>query len=132
MEGQLIRYFSVNYLSGMLTLDDMVTENDEGLTTILDDALSSCQEIPFMAIDNGKTPDECEEKVSKILSGTVKSFKMEHIKAFPFQGYHTEKKSYLRIYTNGTGERKKAIQTIQENNFETASDDMWSFHRKIA
>ncbi|CAI2197433.1 13191_t:CDS:2, partial [Funneliformis geosporum] len=40
--------------------------------------------------------------------------------------------SYLRIYTNGTGERKKAIQAIQVNNFETASDDLYSFHRKIA
>ncbi|CAI2199260.1 3877_t:CDS:2, partial [Funneliformis geosporum] len=27
-------------------------KNDEGLTAILDDALSSHQEIPFMAIDN--------------------------------------------------------------------------------
>ncbi|CAI2176400.1 9237_t:CDS:2 [Funneliformis geosporum] len=41
-----------------------------------------------------------------------------------------EEKSYLRIYTNGTGERKKAIQDIQENNFETASDDLYSFHHK--
>ncbi|CAI2196666.1 8991_t:CDS:1, partial [Funneliformis geosporum] len=58
----------------------------------------------------------------------VKSFKIEHIKAFPFWGYHTEKKSYSQIYTNSTGERKKTIQAIQENNFETASDDLYSFH----
>ncbi|CAI2188825.1 1646_t:CDS:1, partial [Funneliformis geosporum] len=65
-------------------------------------------------IPDGETPDKCKEKVSEILSGIVKSYKIEHIKAFPFWGYHTEKKSYLRIYTNGTGERKKAIQAIQE------------------
>ncbi|CAI2195061.1 14825_t:CDS:2, partial [Funneliformis geosporum] len=41
-----------------------------------------------------------------------------------------EEKSYLRIYTNGTGEKKKAIQAIQENNFVTASDDLYSFYRK--
>src|SRR4051794_37335818 len=52
MEGKLIHYFGVKYLSDMPTLDDIVAENDEGLTTILDDALSSCQEIPFMAIDS--------------------------------------------------------------------------------
>ncbi|CAI2191329.1 15791_t:CDS:2 [Funneliformis geosporum] len=83
-------------------------------------------------VPDGETPDKCEEKVSEILSGIAKSYKIEHIKAFPFRGYHSEKKSYLRIYMNGTGERKKAIQAIQENNFETASDDLYSFHRKVA
>jgi hypothetical protein len=61
----------------------------------------------------------------------VKSFKIEHIKAFPFRGYYTEKKPYLWIYTNSTGERKKAIIAVQDNNFETASDDLYSFHRKL-
>ncbi|CAI2177952.1 1735_t:CDS:2 [Funneliformis geosporum] len=28
--------------------------------------------------------------------------------------------------------RKKAIQAIQENNFKTASDNLYSFHRKVA
>src|SRR6185437_1003718 len=37
-------------------------------------------------VPDGKTPDECEEKVREILSGIVKSFKIEHIKAFPFRG----------------------------------------------
>ncbi|CAG8744507.1 1715_t:CDS:1 [Rhizophagus irregularis] len=83
-------------------------------------------------VPDGETPDECEEKVSEILSGIVKSFKTEHIKAFPFRGYYVEKKPYLRIYTNSTGERKKAIIAVQDNNFETASDDLYSFHRKVA
>ena len=176
MKGQVIHYSGEKYLSSIPTLDDIVAKNDEGLTAILDDALSSCQKISFMAIDSegssekikgmyryvlrlygrlingqmalvtligiqvffdilipdGETPDECEEKVSEILSGIVKSFKMEHIKAFPFRGYYREKKPYLRIYTNGTGERKKAIEAVQDNNFETASDDLYSFHRKVA
>jgi hypothetical protein len=176
MEGQVISYSGEKYLSGTPTLDDIVAGNDEGLTAILEDALSKQQKIPFMAIENegsteringtyryvlclygrlingqkalvtlkdiqvffdilvpdGETPDECEEKVSEILSGIVKSFKMEHIKAFPFRGYYREKKPYLRIYTNGTGERKKAIEAVQDNNFKTASDDLYSFHQKVA
>ncbi|CAJ0645378.1 10703_t:CDS:2 [Entrophospora sp. SA101] len=31
-----------------------------------------------------------------------------------------------------TGDRKKALQAIQDKNYETASDDMYSFHCKIA
>ena len=42
MKGQVIRYSSEKYLSSIPTLDDIVAENDEGLTAILDDALSSC------------------------------------------------------------------------------------------
>ncbi|CAI2196940.1 1604_t:CDS:2, partial [Funneliformis geosporum] len=51
-------------------------------------------------VPNGETSDKCKEK------------------------------SYLRIYMNGTGKRKKAIQAIQEKNFETTSDDLYSFHQK--
>ena len=83
-------------------------------------------------VPDGETPDECEEKVSEILSGIVKSFKTEHIKAFPFCEYYREKKPYLRIYTNSTGKRKKAIIAVRDNNFETASDDLYSFYRKLA
>ena len=42
MKGQVIRYSGEKYLSSIPTLDDIVAENDEGLTAILDDALSSC------------------------------------------------------------------------------------------
>ena len=176
MEGQVIRYSSEKFLSDLLTLDDIVAGNDERLISILNDALSNCEKIPFMAIDsegatkkikeiyryilrlyghliNGQKAlvtlvsiqvffdilvsdreilDECEEKVNKILSSIVKSYKIEYIKAFPFHGYHTEKKTYLRIYTNSTGGRKTAIKAVQNNNFETASDDLYSFHRKVA
>ncbi|CAB5210814.1 unnamed protein product [Rhizophagus irregularis] len=71
-------------------------------------------------------------KVRDILSGEVETQKIEHIKAFPFRGYHTEKKTYLRIYMSGTGKRKTAIKAVQDNNYETASDDLYSFHRKVA
>ena len=38
-EGQVIRYSDEKYLSGISTLDDIVVRNDEGLMTILKDAL---------------------------------------------------------------------------------------------
>ncbi|RHZ74787.1 hypothetical protein Glove_219g179 [Diversispora epigaea] len=76
-------------------------------------------------------PDECESKIRDIISGSVKSFRIDHIKAFPFRGYNTEKKPYIRIYTNGIGARRKAIKVVQDNNFETASDDIYSFYRKV-
>ncbi|GBC48200.2 DNA polymerase family B-domain-containing protein [Rhizophagus irregularis DAOM 181602=DAOM 197198] len=83
-------------------------------------------------VPDGETPDECEMKIRDILSGEVDTQKIEHIKAFPFRGYHTEKKTYLRIYMSGTGKRKTAIMAVQDNNYETASDDLYSFHRKVA
>ena len=33
---------------------------------------------------------------------------------------------------SGTGKRKTAIKAVQDNNYETASDDLYSFHRKVA
>ncbi|RIA80875.1 ribonuclease H-like domain-containing protein [Glomus cerebriforme] len=79
-------------------------------------------------VPDGETPDECEMKVRDILSGEVETQKIEHIKAFPFRDYHTEKKTYLRIYMSGTSKRKTAIKAVQDNNYETASDDLYSFH----
>ncbi|CAB4401224.1 unnamed protein product [Rhizophagus irregularis] len=53
--GQVIRYSSKKYLTGIPTRDDIVAKNDDpegsGLTAVLEDALSNCQEIPFMAVD---------------------------------------------------------------------------------
>ncbi|CAI2189502.1 6052_t:CDS:1, partial [Funneliformis geosporum] len=79
----------------------------------------------------GKSPDDCEKKVRDILSDLVKTLKIEHIKAFPFYRYHEEKKTYLQLYTSGTGKRKTAIKAIQDNNFKTASDDLYLFHHKV-
>ncbi|CAJ0841904.1 11944_t:CDS:2 [Entrophospora sp. SA101] len=176
--SQLLRYFSGDYLTGLPTHNDIVAENDEGLTVILQETLSKrgdCKcsiDIPFMAVDfegssekiseknhyilrlygsliNGQkavvtltgiqiffdilipdseSVDEFKIKIDEILCNTINIYKIEHIKAFPFH----EKKSYLRIFTLGTGDRKKALQAIQDKNYETASDDMYSFHCKIA
>ncbi|CAG8735143.1 14395_t:CDS:2, partial [Dentiscutata erythropus] len=158
------------------TRNDIVAENDEGLSAILNNALAKREKISFMAIDfeelsekigkknhyvlrlygsliNGQkavvtltgiqiffdilvpdneTINEFRIKIDEILSNMINIYKIEHIKAFLLHGYHTEKKSYLQIFILGSGDRKKALQAIQDNNFETASDDMFSFHRKIA
>jgi len=42
-------------------------------------------------VPDGESPDECETKIRDILSGSVKTFSVEHTKAFPFRGYHTGK-----------------------------------------
>src|SRR2546421_4733034 len=174
--GQLLRYFGGDYLTGLPTRDNIVAENDEGLSAILNNALAKREEIPFMAVDfegssekigeknhyilrlygsliNGQkavvtltgiqiffdifvpdneSVDDFKTKIDEILCNTINIYKIEHIKAFPFRGYNIEKRSYLRIFTLGSGDRKKALQAIQDNNFETASDDMFSFHHKIA
>jgi hypothetical protein len=41
MEGQVVRYSGGNYLNGIPSRDDIIAENDEGLTAILEDAISS-------------------------------------------------------------------------------------------
>ncbi|RGB29794.1 DNA polymerase family B-domain-containing protein [Rhizophagus diaphanus] len=88
MEAQVIHYSSANYLNGISTRDNIVAENDGGLTAIFNNALSNYQKIPFMAVNFGGS----SEKIDK----------------------------------------KKILQAIQDNNFETASDDISSFYRKIA
>ncbi|PKY60484.1 hypothetical protein RhiirA4_484237 [Rhizophagus irregularis] len=116
MEAQVIRYFGKNYLNGIPTRDDIVAENDGGLTAILDNALSNYQEIPFMAVDFGGSSEKIGEKNcyvlrlygslinDKILCSTINAYKIKPIEAFPFCGYHTEKKLYLRVFTHGTGD----------------------------
>src|ERR1043165_3358594 len=60
MKGnQVIRYSGEKYLSGIPTRDNIVAENDERLTAILEDVLFNYQEIPFIAID-------CEGSSKKI------------------------------------------------------------------
>ena len=52
MEAQVIRYSGEKYLLGLSTLDDIVVGNDEGLTLILENALSKQQNILFITIEN--------------------------------------------------------------------------------
>ncbi len=83
-------------------------------------------------VPDNESVDDFKIKIDEIICNTINIYKIGYINAFPLRGYHTEKKLYLHIFTLGTGDRKKALQAIQDKNFETASDDMFSFHRKIA
>jgi hypothetical protein len=67
MEGQVICYSGEKYLSGIPIRDDIVAENDEGLTTNLDDALSSRQEIPFIATDNEGSSQKIKGKYCRAM-----------------------------------------------------------------
>src|SRR3954453_6073854 len=67
MEAQVIRYSGENYLNGIPTQNNIVAENDEGLTAILNDALFSRQEIPFMAIDNEGSSEKINGKYRYVL-----------------------------------------------------------------
>ncbi|RGB36782.1 hypothetical protein C1646_757664 [Rhizophagus diaphanus] len=66
-EGQVIRYSGEKYLSGIPTRDNIVAENDEGLTAILEDALFNCQEILFMATDNEGSSQKINGKYCYVL-----------------------------------------------------------------
>ncbi|CAB4382672.1 unnamed protein product [Rhizophagus irregularis] len=86
-------------------------------------------------IPEKESVDDFKIIINKILCSTINVYKIEPIEAFPglpFHDYHTEKKLYLRVFTQGTGDRKKTLQAIQDNDFETALDDISSFYRKIA
>ncbi|CAI2181959.1 4299_t:CDS:2, partial [Funneliformis geosporum] len=119
-------------------------KNDEKLTAILDDALSSCQEISFMAIDNEELSEKINGKYSYVLrlyssliNGQKAVVTLYKIRVF-FDIFVLDRKTpddfetkiYLQIYTHGTGKRKIAIKIIQDNNYETVSDDLYSFYLK--
>ncbi|CAI2195257.1 20000_t:CDS:2, partial [Funneliformis geosporum] len=144
---------------------DIVAENNDpegtGLTAILDDVLFSCQEIPFMAIDNEGSSKKKNRKYYYVLhlySSLINGQKVvvtllgiqvffdilvsdgkpsddceikSILKLFLF-AVIIQKKTYLQIYTSGTGKRKTVMKAIQDNNYETASDDLYSFYRKVA
>jgi len=63
-------------------------------------------------IPDEESIDVFEVKIRGILSNAIKSFEIEHIKAFLFHGYHTEKKPYLHIYAVNTKQRKMAMKVI--------------------
>src|SRR3954453_1059286 len=67
MEAQAIRYSGEKYLTGILTRDDIVAKNDEGLTAVLEDALFNCQEIPFMTVDIEGSSQKINEKYYYVL-----------------------------------------------------------------
>src|SRR6266498_2764315 len=67
------------------------------------------------------------------LKGTSK-FGIENISAFSFQGYHTEKKLYIRIITWNQFDRYNALKAVREVGICTASDDLTPiyYYRKVA
>jgi hypothetical protein len=61
--------------------------------------------------------------LSNILKGTSK-FGIENISAFPLRGYHTEKKSYMRVITWNQFDRYNALKAVREVSICIASDDL--------
>src|SRR6266542_3013411 len=57
--GQVIHYSGEKNLTGFPIRDDIDVENDE--------ALSSCQDIPFMATDNERSSQKIKEKYCYVL-----------------------------------------------------------------
>ncbi|CAI2199461.1 18135_t:CDS:2, partial [Funneliformis geosporum] len=122
------------YLTDIPTLDDIVAGNDEGLTSNLNDALSSCEKIPFMAIENEGSTERINgtyryvlRLYSHLINGQKALVTLIDIQIF-FDILVPDGETPDKCEEK----RKKAIQAIQENNFETASDDLYSFHRKVA
>ena len=83
-------------------------------------------------IPDEESIDIFEAKIRGILSNMIKLFEIKHIKAFSFCDYYTEKKLYLSIYAVNTKQRKIAIKAIQKKKYITASDDQFTYYRKVA
>ncbi|RIA82407.1 hypothetical protein C1645_743796 [Glomus cerebriforme] len=71
--------------------------------------------------------------LSNILGSTLK-FGIETISAFPLQGYHTEKKLYIRVRTWNHWDQNKALKAVRKVGISTASDDLnpTYYYRKVA
>ncbi len=67
MKGQVIHYSDENYLNNILTRNNIIVKNNVELTIILNDILSSCQEILFIIIDNEESSEKINEKYHYIL-----------------------------------------------------------------
>ncbi|CAG8507364.1 11302_t:CDS:2, partial [Racocetra persica] len=84
--------------------DNIVAENDEGLSAILNNALTRQEDIPFIAVDfegssekigiqiffdilvpDKEIIDEFKIKIDAILSSVINTYKIEYIKAFPLR-----------------------------------------------
>ena len=76
-------------------------------------------------------------KLVKILSNILRStskFGIKDISAFPLQGYHIEKKLYIRIRTWNHYDRYNALKAVRAVGIYTASDDLncQYYYRKVA
>ncbi|GBB93123.1 hypothetical protein RclHR1_21130001 [Rhizophagus clarus] len=94
---------------------------------------------PFFDV---KVPEEMplstfKTRLVNILSNTLKDtskFGIENISAFPLQGYHTEKKLYIRIITWNQFDQYNALKAVRKVSICTASDDLTLiyYYRKVA
>ncbi|RIB01051.1 hypothetical protein C2G38_2232035 [Gigaspora rosea] len=113
-KGQLIQYSGENYLTRLPTCDNIVVENNEGLSVILNNALDKQEKILFMAVDfeavviltgiqiffdilvpDNESIDDFKIKINEILCNIVNTYKKEHINAFPLQGYYIDCQAHL-------------------------------------
>ncbi|CAB5098471.1 unnamed protein product [Rhizophagus irregularis] len=144
--GTLTRYDGASPLAGIPSRNDIVAEFDNGMTTILQQSLSGKQPIHFMPteakggreyhsirpffdveVPENYSPSSLKTILARILSVTLKNttkFGVEDIRAFPLQGYYTEKKAYIRIRTWNHFDRYNALKAVREVSIRTVSDDL--------
>src|SRR5436190_4706639 len=58
-------------------------------------------------------------------------FYHEIIEKYPIKGYNETKKKFLRVYTKNNQDRKDLINSVKEK-YQTYSDDLTSYYRKVA
>ncbi|CAG8755774.1 21997_t:CDS:2, partial [Dentiscutata erythropus] len=135
IEAQLIRYSGKKYLTNFPTLDEIVRENgDEGLSAILENEIANYRDIPFMAIENEGLTEKINGTYHYVLHlyGRLINGQKALVTLIGIQIFFD-----IRVPDGETPDeckekRKRAIKAVQDNNFETASDDLYSFHRKVA
>src|SRR3954447_11500977 len=92
---------------------------------------------PFFDIEVPEEMSPFKTKLVKILSnilGSTSKFGIETISAFPLQGYHTERKPYIRVRTWNHYDRYNALKAVRAVGMCTASDDLncQYYYRKVA
>ena len=94
---------------------------------------------PFFDVEvpENHSPSSLKTILAHILSVTLKNttkFGFEDICAFPLQGYHTEKKAYIRVRTWNHFDRYNALKAVRGVGIHTASDDLncQYYYRKVA
>ncbi|PKY53010.1 DNA/RNA polymerase [Rhizophagus irregularis] len=124
------------------------------MSAILQQCLSNKQPVHFMptaAVVNVTgikpffdtiVPEEVplsmfKSKLVRILSNTLKNsskFGIETISAFSLQGYHTEKKLYIHVWTWNHFDRYNALKAVRGDGISIASDDLTPtyYYRKVA
>ncbi|CAB4396548.1 unnamed protein product [Rhizophagus irregularis] len=94
---------------------------------------------PFFDVEvpENHSPSSFKTILARILSVTLKNttkFGFEDIRAFPLQGYHTEKKAFIHVRTWNHFDRYNALKAVREVGIHTASDDLncQYYYHKVA